>query len=798
MHIELVLLILSILCMVSTSAITTSCIGLVPNGLWFNRPSDSFPEPRVPTDCLPLCNPPPANTSITDNCYPICNPSASPTPIIINCRTLPQCSASITTNCMCNGGNMPTGCYYPTQTMPTSCNPSTCVNAAEYQYDDYMVMISGLIRYEAGNGWMGSKGNGLIATFGNQAQCPSRPEIFTATNGWGLDCTVEILWNTTSNACEIYLLSWSLPMAYYYTGANPATPTGYIVSNNAQLWLNGGNPTKCECGGSNSDCVKVIIGGQPGCRNVFDMNFVSLDGISYIYNTVNTPPASSPPSPPSSGAITLATTIVRSQSVAVWKNAVLPPPSGATINSAKFVYDGFAVTLSGLIEYFDTAVSGAVLMGEILNGYVGSISNNEGLCPNNAETFKVTNGFGVDCTIEILWNATSNACEIYLLSWNIPMLYYYTGAYKNYPFHGTPVTQAFYVVNSLRFLEIGPAIEECKCTDPPTDHCAKIYVNGATTPTCLEPRNTRFVSLDGIVYVPRNNPVQTSSRVGSIQFATRQSSNQKVWDNAKRNERIINQATYHYNGNMVSLSGLLNYTGTGVMGSELQGNIGYIDNAQVCPSNQEIFAVSNGRGVDCSVQIEPATANTCPIDLLAWSIPVAVYYTGAVSGFTQSFYVADNVELMKASTGATNCACGKPNPTRNECFRIWVGNNEPACLPGDKLSLVSLDDIQFTSATIDGTPSYGTGDPHFTLWDGSRHHLQGRARLKPQFYYIISCDIRNKALLPYTMIGKHININSRSKISRLHYVTLELFDNNNNNYLVFLSSSLRHYTIETD
>eukprot|EP01084_Bolivina_argentea_P028307 52633_1 len=589
MHIELVLLILSILCMVSTSAITTSCIGLVPNGLWFNRPSDSFPEPRVPTDCLPLCNPPPANTSITDNCYPICNPSASPTPIIINCRTLPQCSASITTNCMCNGGNMPTGCYYPTQTMPTSCNPSTCVNAAEYQYDDYMVMISGLIRYEAGNGWMGSKGNGLIATFGNQAQCPSRPEIFTATNGWGLDCTVEILWNTTSNACEIYLLSW-----------------------------------------------------------------------------------------------------------------------------------------------------------------------------------------------------------------NIPMLYYYTGAYKNYPFHGTPVTQAFYVVNSLRFLEIGPAIEECKCTDPPTDHCAKIYVNGATTPTCLEPRNTRFVSLDGIVYVPRNNPVQTSSRVGSIQFATRQSSNQKVWDNAKRNERIINQATYHYNGNMVSLSGLLNYTGTGVMGSELQGNIGYIDNAQVCPSNQEIFAVSNGRGVDCSVQIEPATANTCPIDLLAWSIPVAVYYTGAVSGFTQSFYVADNVELMKASTGATNCACGKPNPTRNECFRIWVGNNEPACLPGDKLSLVSLDDIQFTSATIDGTPSYGTGDPHFTLWDGSRHHLQGRARLKPQFYYIISCDIRNKALLPYTMIGKHININSRSKISRLHYVTLELFDNNNNNYLVFLSSSLRHYTIETD
>eukprot|EP01084_Bolivina_argentea_P233841 393759_1 len=196
MHIELVLLILLILCMISKSQITTSCIGLVPDNAWVNRPTANFTPPSRGATCLPLCNPS-ATPAITNNCYPICNPSASP-PITINCRPtcdalittncLQLCSSLITTDCLCNGENNPDGCYTRTLTMPSSCNPSDCVNAAEYQYDTYRVIISGLIRYEPGHNWMGSSGNGLIATFGNQEQCPSNPEIFTATNGFGLDC----------------------------------------------------------------------------------------------------------------------------------------------------------------------------------------------------------------------------------------------------------------------------------------------------------------------------------------------------------------------------------------------------------------------------------------------------------------------------------------------------------------------------------------------------------------------------------------------------------------------------------
>eukprot|EP01084_Bolivina_argentea_P024646 45901_1 len=141
-------------------------------------------------------------------------------------------------------------------------------------------------------------------------------------------------------------------MAYFYTGANPVSGSGYYVTDNAQLWLHGGDPTKCTCGGDDSDCVKVIIGETEGCTNVRKMNFVSLDGISYL----NTPP---PQNQPESGSITLATIVVDQPprpktQVGVWVNAKDPGYGETPINPALFVYDGYSVTLSGLIEYRDT------------------------------------------------------------------------------------------------------------------------------------------------------------------------------------------------------------------------------------------------------------------------------------------------------------------------------------------------------------------------------------------------------------------------------------------------------------
>lgn len=80
------------------------------------------------------------------------------------------------------------------------------------------------------------------------------------------------------------------------------------------------------------------------------------------------------------------------------------------------------------------------------------------------------------------------------------------------------------------------------------------------------------------------------------------------------------------------------------------------------------------------------------------------------------------------------------------------------------------------------------------MFDGSKHDLQGNK----QYYYLISCDVSDKSKIPYSMLGKHIEIRSGSKITGLDYITLELYDNWNNKYLVFLSSVLRYYVLETD
>lgn len=78
------------------------------------------------------------------------------------------------------------------------------------------------------------------------------------------------------------------------------------------------------------------------------------------------------------------------------------------------------------------------------------------------------------------------------------------------------------------------------------------------------------------------------------------------------------------------------------------------------------------------------------------------------------------------------------------------------------------------------------------MYDNSKHDLQGSG----QYYYLMSCDIVNKNSIPYSILGKHAPYSGR--ISGLDYITLELYDNNNNKYLVFLSASIGYYVLQTD
>ena len=85
---------------------------------------------------------------------------------------------------------------------------------------------------------------------------------------------------------------------------------------------------------------------------------------------------------------------------------------------------------------------------------------------------------------------------------------------------------------------------------------------------------------------------------------------------------------------------------------------------------------------------------------------------------------------------------------------------------------------------------------------GVLHHFQGERQailngLK-QFYYIHPCKGYNHNDLPYHLIGQHLSMNDR--VSSIDYLVLELFDDDGEQYNVFLSSTLRSYanTDETD
>eukprot|EP01084_Bolivina_argentea_P295317 508383_1 len=106
--------------------------------------------------------------------------------------------------------------------------------------------------------------------------------------------------------------------------------------------------------------------------------------------------------------------------------------------------------------------------------------------------------------------------------------------------------------------------------------------------------------------------------------------------------------------------------------------------------------------------------------------------------------------------------------------------------------------IHCCSCHITGHPFWVHGEPHFKTWSGDYHDFQGVGDVDiEQYYYVTRKHGSTVNDLPFNIIGKHRNVADLASVRALDYITFELFDSNNDYYLIFLSqvdTSMRHYT----
>eukprot|EP01083_Nonionella_stella_P048819 130317_1 len=102
---------------------------------------------------------------------------------------------------------------------------------------------------------------------------------------------------------------------------------------------------------------------------------------------------------------------------------------------------------------------------------------------------------------------------------------------------------------------------------------------------------------------------------------------------------------------------------------------------------------------------------------------------------------------------------------------------------------------------IYGQPCIVSGDPHFTVWNGNRHDFQGQparnfsGTFKEQYYYLHPCAGSSLTDdMPITIMGRHYHWGDRS-VTGLDYITLELYDDNGDQYLAWFSSSIHHWVL---
>eukprot|EP01084_Bolivina_argentea_P260764 440477_1 len=123
-------------------------------------------------------------------------------------------------------------------------------------------------------------------------------------------------------------------------------------------------------------------------------------------------------------------------------------------------------------------------------------------------------------------------------------------------------------------------------------------------------------------------------------------------------------------------------------------------------------------------------------------------------------------------------------------FNYW--GHEPAALYGE---ISENQCVYGENYFIEGNQAYAWGDPHFKMWNGDYHDFQGSGEnINDQYYYITRRKGSSTADLPFNLLGKHYYYDKNHIMRAIDYITLQLFDSNDDVYLIFLQTDIRVYT----
>eukprot|EP01084_Bolivina_argentea_P316653 548928_1 len=171
--------------------------------------------------------------------------------------------------------------------------------------------------------------------------------------------------------------------------------------------------------------------------------------------------------------------------------------------------------------------------------------------------------------------------------------------------------------------------------------------------------------------------------------------------------------------------------------------------------------------------------------------------------FVCKYYPAGNINTKTQDPYTSGKKCSDCDNDRNGCIGSGMGlcggGQCPACgssivtkkcdydsnsksCPTDRLCDDGLD----TLCIYNGHPSLTYGDPHFRTFGGDYHDFQGVGDTNSeQYYYLTRTRGSTTSDVPFNILLKHKPI-FNGGVRALDYITFELFDSNNDYYLIFL------------
>eukprot|EP01083_Nonionella_stella_P143310 445179_1 len=96
---------------------------------------------------------------------------------------------------------------------------------------------------------------------------------------------------------------------------------------------------------------------------------------------------------------------------------------------------------------------------------------------------------------------------------------------------------------------------------------------------------------------------------------------------------------------------------------------------------------------------------------------------------------------------------------------------------------------------IEGNQAYATGDPHYRMWNGDYHDMQGIGSIDTQYYLMTRRNGSSVTDLPFNLLLKnYYYTNENAPMRSVEYITFELFDSTGEVYLIFLSYDILEYS----